>query len=172
MIEQVQHQQSAGQQSTNARQPLDDFCTLMQPNNARKNSQHSIFRTVGNRASRRLFCKQAAITRTIRRGEHAHLPFKPRDTAVHERNTKGHTSIVDGVTRWEIIRAIKHDVVLRDYFLRVVERNPRVMQLHTHQRIDVLQPLLRRIELARTNIAAAIQQLSMQVALVDHVNID
>ena len=46
------------------------------------------------------------------------------------------------------------------------------MQLNVHVRVNVVQPVVRRIELRATDIASTVEELPLQVGDIDHVEVD
>ena len=106
------------------------------------------------------------------RREHRALPVETKNRSVNVRFTGPNTNIVRKITRREIIRAVDDDVVTRDQILRVLAREPAIVQFDVDMRVRVAQTIVGGFQFAATNVFRAVQNLPVQVRKIDLVRID
>ena len=127
---------------------------------------------LGTRPGRRRLRIQAAVARAVLRREHRRLPFEPEDAAVGVRLAEQHARVVGQIARREVVGAVEDDVVGLEQLQRVLRRQRRLVGLDLDVRIDRVQPILRRRELRAADVRRAVDDLPLQVAEVDDVEVD
>ena len=90
----------------------------------------------------------------------------------NQRLSLEHAGIVDEVARREIVGAVGNDVVFTDNFPRVIATQRAGMFLDGDMRVQVAEPLGAARELGLADLAAAEEDLAMQVRSVHGVEFD
>ncbi len=115
---------------------------------------------------------QAAIAGSVTCREHRRLSFEAMNAAIDVRRLRHHARVVDEVTRREVVGAVDDDGVTADQTARVAGFERLVVQLELDVRIDRSQPLGGRGKLGPSNVRRAVNHLTVQVRLVDGIEID
>ena len=106
------------------------------------------------------------------RREHGALSVETKNRSVNVGFTRPNTNIVREITRRKIIRAVDDDVVARDQILRVLAREPAIVQFDVDIWVRIVQTFSRRFQFAAANVFRAVQNLTVQVRKIDIVRID
>ncbi len=165
----VIHEKAAHERLADPEDQLDRLGGLDGSDDTRKHAEHAAFGATRDEAWRRGLGMETAIARTVRRGEHRCLPFETRDAAVGVRAARKDAGIVDEITRREVVGAVDYDVVRRHEVERVPLAEPDVVWLDSRVRIDVAQAIGGRFELRSPDVGCAVNDLSLEIADVDHV---
>ena len=115
---------------------------------------------------------QASVTRPARRREHRRLPFEPEDAAPRVRRAVQHARVVHEIARGKIVGAVDDHVEGFDQRLRVRHRERRVERLDSDLGIESPDAVARRVELRAADVGRAMDDLPLQVAEVDDVEVD
>src|SRR5205823_4383846 len=83
-----------------------------------------------------------------------------------------HTGVVDQVARWKVVGAVDDDVVGLQNVEGVGRGQLRLVQVDLHLRVDRLEAVLRRSQLRPPHVGSAVQDLALQIAEVDDVEVD
>ena len=128
---------------------------------------------LGTSPGRRRLRIQAAVARTVLRREHRRLSLEAEDAAVDVRLPEQHARVVDEIARREIVGAVDDDVVrLEELRARSPTTAPSRSVSTSTFGIDRREPILRRRELRPADVGRAVQDLPLQVAEVDDVEVD
>ena len=104
--------------------------------------------------------------------EHRNLPLEAEDRTVHVGHPKEHAGIVHEVAGGEIVRPIHHDVVPVEDLESVVRAEPHLAGLDLDFRVDVVESFAGGFEFAAAHVLGAVDDLSLEVAELDSVEID
>jgi hypothetical protein len=99
------------------------------------------------------------------------LPVKAKDGTIHIRLAEHDARVVREIARGEVVGAVDHDVVLADDLERVLRREPRLVQLDLHVRIEIRDARARGRELAVADFTRAVKDLALQIRDVDDVEV-
>ena len=91
---------------------------------------------------------------------------------MHDGLLQEHAGVVYQVAGWKVVTAVHDQVVVLEDLDDVLAGQPRLIRDHFDIRVQVLERLLRRIDLRLPDPLAVVQDLPLQVALVDHVGVD
>jgi hypothetical protein len=91
---------------------------------------------------------------------------------VDDRLAQAHRGVVEGVSRFEVVRPVDDDVVPGDEPIDVV--GPEPLDVLLHRRLGVERPdgRLGRVGLAHPEPVHAVEHLALEVRLLDHVVVD
>src|SRR5690349_12880592 len=106
------------------------------------------------------------------RPENAGLPFKAKDRPVNIRLARQHGGIVDEIACLVIVGAVYDNVVFAKQVESILAVEQSVIRLDLYIRVNVVQPLGRRLDLGPADIFGAVDYLSLQIGLVNDVKID
>src|SRR5579883_200044 len=169
----INQQQAANQGVAFAEDQLDDLCCLNDTQQSGQDAEHAAFRARRNEPRRWRFRIKAAIAWAVFRCEDAGLALKAEDGSVGVRLVAAqHAGVIDEIARREIIGAIRDDVVVLDD-LKGIGAGEHRLVLHDIQiRIERLQLFRRRFNLGAANVIGAVDDLTLQIALIDYVEIN
>ena len=139
---------------------------------ARQHAQHAAFGAARHEPRRRRLGIEAAVARAVLGGEHRRLAFEAEDAAVGVRHPHQHAGVVHQVARREVVGAVEDDVVALEQAHRVVGRQRLFVGLDLHVRVQRVDLVLRRRQLGAADVVGRVQQLPLQVAVVDDVEVD
>jgi hypothetical protein len=105
------------------------------------------------------------------RRKDAGLSFKTKNRPVNIGFAQQHAGVIRQVSRRKIIRAIHHDVVLRNNLHRVFARDPLVVNHHLRARIDAGDRLLGRIRLGPAHIRRRMNDLPLKIRKIHRIKI-
>src|SRR5215831_8502287 len=100
------------------------------------------------------------------------LALEPEDRAVNIGLPQQHAGVVGQIARLKIIGAVNDDVVVLDDAERVLRSERKLVSVDLHVWIDVGQTVFRGLQLFAPDILRAVQNLSLQVAVINDVEID
>src|SRR5207244_12649336 len=83
-----------------------------------------------------------------------------------------HAGVVYQVARGKIVRAVDDHVIVDEQPQRVLAGQTGLVSFDLDVRIDVLETILRRSDLGAPDVLGAVNELSMQVRCVDHIEIN
>src|SRR5436305_8688561 len=119
-------EQPAGQRFTRSDNQLERFRRLDEPDDSRQNAEHARFGTAWRGAGRRRLRKKTAVTGAAKMWrKNAGLSFETKDRAIDVRFAREDADVVREIAGGKIIRAVDHDIVIRDDLRRVLARQPR-----------------------------------------------
>ncbi len=104
--------------------------------------------------------------------EDRHLPLEAEDRAVDVRLAQQHAGVVDQVAGGEVVRAVDDHVVVPEQLQGVRGVEPRLVGDDLDVRVEVAQALGGGLDLRPAHGGAAEEDLAVEVALVDHVEVD
>src|SRR5215470_7865607 len=104
--------------------------------------------------------------------EDRRLALEPENRAVNIGLAQQHAGVVGQIARLKIIGAVNDDVVVFDDVERVLRPERKLVSVDPHMRIDVGQAVFGRIQFLSTDVLRAMQDLSLQIAVIDDVEID
>src|SRR5262249_10283480 len=159
----VEQQQTIDQQIFGAENDLDRFVCLNRADDARQHTQHATFTARGHRTRRPPLRIQAAITSAFLRPEHTRLDFEQEDRTVNVWLLTQYARVVDEIASGKVVSAVDDDVVVAKELHRVVTRQTRLVRLDLDVRIDVAQPIARRLDFAPAEIFRAVNDLPLQI---------
>ena len=108
----------------------------------------------------------------MRRKEYRRLPVEAEDRAVDVRLLQQHAGVVGQVARREVVGAVDDDIVGREDRQCVGRGQPRLVQVEAHLGVDGGDAVPGRLELGPADVGGAVDDLPLQVAEIDHVEID
>ena len=83
-----------------------------------------------------------------------------------------HARVVHQIARLKVVGAVEDDVVVLEHLERVLRRQRQLVRDDLDRRVHRRQPIARRIELPLADIGRAVDNLPVQVARVDDVEVD
>ena len=170
--ERVIDHEAPDQRLTDAGDELDRLGRLDDADDARQHAQHAAFSAARHQTGWRRLRIEAAIAGAVLGREHRGLTFEAEDRAVGVRLAEQHACVVRQVARRKVVRAVEDDVVRREQLERVLGRQRRLVGIDLDVRVDVDQPRLRRLQLGLADRRGAVNDLALQVAVVDDVEVD
>ena len=120
---------------------------------------------------RRLGKKTAIAWAAQMRREHRCLSLKAEYRAVDIRLTRKNTDIVRQISRRKIIRSINDHVVAGHKLRRVFTGETALVQFDLDLRIDVVQAIAGRLQLAATDVFCSVKNLALKIRKIDIVKI-
>jgi hypothetical protein len=168
----IEHQQPPHHRLTDAEQELDGLHRLERADDPRQHPKDPALRAGRHEPRRGGLREEAAVTRPAFRREDGELPVEAEDRAVDVRSTAQDTRVVDQIARREVVRAVDHQVVIREDFERVVGGETLRVRAEFDVGIDPGDPLACRIQLRTPDVRGVVQDLTLQVGRIDHVEID
>ncbi len=103
--------------------------------------------------------------------EDGDLPLEAKDAAMHHRLVRDHRRVVEQIARREIVGAVHDHIVVRDDAGDVGFVEPLVVQDDLHIGIEALDRLAGGFRLAPADPRRRVDDLSLQVARLDHVGV-
>src|SRR5580704_13454237 len=104
--------------------------------------------------------------------ENGGLPLKTKDRAIDIRLIQKNASIVDQITRGEIIGTVDDDVVFAEQIESIVAGQARLVSIDANLRIHAGQAFLGSLNLGPADVAGRKRNLALEIGEVDHVKID
>src|SRR5438270_6717925 len=106
------------------------------------------------------------------RRKNSRLAIEAKYRSVNVRFLCESADVVRQITRRKIVRTIDHNVVTGDDFECVLAREPALVGFDLDRRIHVPQTITRRIQFLPADVFGAVQNLPLQIAKIDIVEID
>ena len=154
-----------------AQNELDDLSGLDDADQAGKNAQHAALGTIGHQARRGRLGIEAAVAGPLARGKDAGLALKPENRPVDVGLAREDAGIVDQVARGEVVSAVGYDVIVLEDFEGVLAPEHGFVLDHVERGIEGEEFFLGGVELTAANVPGGVDDLPLQVACVDHVEI-
>src|SRR5262249_61123613 len=104
--------------------------------------------------------------------ENVRLPVETKPRAVNVRLLRKNADVVRQIPRRKIVRAIDDYVVTGNDFERVLAREPALICFDFDVRIHVAQTITRGIQFSSSDVFRPVQNLSLQIAKIDIIEID
>src|SRR5437588_8402973 len=146
---------------------------LNRADNSRQNTEHTGLRAILDRPRRRRLGKQTAITWPAEmRCKNSRLPVETKYRSINVWLFRKNADVVRQITRWKIIRTIDHHIVAGDNFERVLARESTFVRFDFDGRVGIAQTVARRVQLFTADVFCAVQNLPLQIAKIDIVEID
>jgi hypothetical protein len=169
----VDQQQAADEGLALAEDKLDDLGGLDDADKAGEYAKHSTLGAGGHEARRRRLRIEAAVAGAILGGEDAGLALEAEDRSVGIGLVAAeHAGVVHEVAGLEVVSAVSDDVEVADDLHRVGAGEHGVVLHDGHEGVERLQLLFGRVELGPAYIFGAVNDLALQIAEVDHVEVD
>ena len=168
----VIEQQTTDQRRPAAEEQLDGLRRLDRTDDARQHAQHATLGATRDQPGRRWLGIEAAIARSTLGCEDRRLPLEAEDAAVSVGLSEDHARIVDEIPRREVVGAVEDDVIVAEDLERVLRGQRGLVAVDLERRIERREAVLRRGELRAADVTRAVQDLTLQVAGVDVVEID
>src|SRR5947209_171150 len=170
-VPRVEPKQAVDERLGPAEDELDGLVRLNRADDAGQKAEDSALRATRHASDGRRLRIQTAVARTFRRPEDARLPLEAEDRAIDVRLAREHAGVVDEVARREVVRAVHDHVVVAKQLQRVLARQARLVSFDLHVRVDVVQPVARRLDLRSAHVLRAVDDLPLQVRRVHHVEV-
>ena len=170
--ERVDEEQAADQRLAFAEDQLDDFGGLDDADDAGKNAQDAALGAAWDKAGRGRFGVEAAVARAFFGGEDAGLALEAEDAAVGVGLVEQHAGVIDQVAGLEVVGAVGNDVVLGEDLEGVGAGQHGVVLDDVQRGIEGVQLLLRGVDLLAADVFGRVNDLALQIARVDHVEVD
>src|ERR1051326_4268828 len=106
------------------------------------------------------------------RSEHRRLAIETKNRSVNIRLLREDADVVRQIASRKVIRAVNDDIVIGNNFERVFARETAFVRLDFDRGIYVAQSVSRRIQLFAPDVFCAVQNLALQIAKIDIVEID
>src|SRR6185437_15246375 len=168
----VDEEQATDQRGAQTQDELHGLGRLDRPHQPRQDAEHTGLSATRYQAGRGRFAEQAAIARASGRGEDRGLAFEPEDAAVYVGPLRQHAGVVHEVARGEVVASIDYEIERTHDLERILGRQLRVEPLEHHVRIDIGDPVGRRIELGPSDVAHTVENLTLEIRRVDDVDVD
>src|SRR5437899_4511857 len=168
----VEHEEAADQRVAFTEEEFDRLACLDRSYDPREDAEDATLRARGHEPGRRWFRIEAPVARPLRREEDARLTFEPEDRPVDVRLLQEDGRIIHEVPGREVVRPIDDHVVVTQDVQRVLGRQASLVGLDIDVRIDLRDPLSRHFDFLATDVLRAVQYLSLEIRLVDHVEVD
>ncbi len=127
---------------------------------------------LGNHAGRRRLRIKAAIAGPFARGKNAGLAFEPENRTVDVGLAQQHAGVVHQVARGKVVGAVGDDVVVLQNVEGVGAREHGLVLDHVDRGIQRGEFFFGGIELLTAHVAGGVQDLALQIAGIDHIEID
>src|SRR5438067_1831079 len=167
----VEEQEPGNEWVAESDDQLDHFQRLQRSDNSRQHTEHAAFRARWNEIGWGRLAVQTPITWTLRGGEHGDLSVEPEHRSVHVGLGEQHARIVDEIARRKIVGAIDDDVEAAEDVQRVRRGQSIGERFDLDVRVDVVQSVPRCIDLAQADFRRAVENLALQVAAIDDVEV-
>src|SRR5688572_940248 len=152
--ESIEQKELADKRLSYAGYQLDGFQCLQGADDAGQRAEHSGLCARGHQSRRRRFGKKVAIGGKpasvgggFERLQHGHRAVEPADCSVHQRALLCRAGIGDGIARFEIVRAVRHQIVLSDQVAGVSCVDPQRVEFDGDMRIDAPEGIFCTVEL-------------------------
>ncbi len=149
---------------------------LDRPDRRAQDAEHAALGAARDHAGGRRLGVEAAVAGRLaagrRRPEDARLAVEAVDRAPHVRLAEEERGVVDHVAGREVVRAVDDEVVLREDLHHVRRVEPLLVQHDVDQRVDLAHRVAGALGLGPVDVALAVDDLALQVALVDDVEVD
>jgi hypothetical protein len=106
------------------------------------------------------------------RRENGALPLEPRDRSINKRLFQKNADIVAKVAGRKIVRAIDDEIIRRKNPHRIRGFEADIVKFDANMRIYLAKTLAGALDLLFSDIPAAMQDLTLEVRLVHHIEID
>ena len=164
--------QTADQGPPAAQNQLDGFGGLNQSDDSGEDSQDAPLGATGNQSRRRRLRIEAAVAGTLAGVEHRRLALEPEDAPVDVGLVQQNAGVVHQVAGGEVVGSVDHDVVSGNDVQGVVGRQHGFVGLHPDVGIDIQDLLPGGVQLGTTHVLGAVNDLPLQVAEIDGVEVD
>ena len=152
---------------------LDGLGRLHAPHGAGQHAEHAGLGTARDRPLRRRLREDTTVARAVLgRLERRYLSLEPQDCAVAERDAGERAGVVDEVARGEVVRAVDHDVVVRDEVLDVRRGQADLVRLDVDVGVLPGDEVARGLDLRAADVRVAVDHLSLEVRALDDVVVD
>ena len=168
----VVEQQPADERRTRAEYELQCFGGLNRTDDAGEHAKDAAFGAARHESWRRRLGIQAPVAGSADRRKHRRLPFEAEDAAVGVGNLEEHARVVDEIPRSEVVGAIEDDVVALEELECIRRGQARLVGLDMHLGVDRGQAVASGLQLRAADVRRPMQNLSLQIAFVDVVEID
>ena len=167
----IHEQQPSGEALSDSEDELERLGRLNRADDSRQHAEHAALGAARNESRRWRLAEETAIARRICGREHRCLSLEAIDAAVHVRLAEQHARVVHEIARLEVVGAVDDDVVRPDDLERVARCERRLVRLDLDVRIEILDAVARRVELALADRARAVKHLALQVRGIHDIEV-
>jgi len=171
-LEGVIDHQAADQRLADAGEHLDRLVDLDGADGRAEHAEHAALGARRHHAGRRRLRVQAAVARAVLGPEHRGLAVEPVDRTPDVRLAEQHARVVHEVPRGEVVGAVHDEVVLAEQVQDVGRVEAQLVQVHLHERVDLVHGVGGRLRLRAADVALPVDDLALQVRLVHDVELD
>ena len=165
-------QEAAGERLADAEDQLDRLRRLERADQAGQHAQHAALGAARHEA-RAAAAPDTGSGSTGRPWSRTPTPaLEAEDAAVDVRLAEQHARVVHEIARRKVVRAVDDDVVRAEEIERVGRGERDLVRHDRDLGVDRVQPIPRRRELRAADVRRAVQDLALQVAEVDDVEVD
>ena len=168
----VVDQKAADERLADPHDQLDRLGGLDGAYHAGQDPEHAALGAARHEAGRRRLGVQAAVARAVLGAEDRGLPLEAEDAAVGVRYAEDHAGVVDQIAGRKVVSAVDDDVVAAQHVERVGGRERHLVALDVDLGVDGVEAVTRRLQLRPPDVRRAVDDLPLQVAVVDHVEVD
>src|SRR5713226_7265410 len=168
----VEQQQTINHDVGRAEDDLNRFVGLNGADDSRQHAQHAALGARRHQPRRRRFGIQAAVARAAFGPENARLSFETKDGTVDVGFAGEHTGVVDEIARRKVVGAVNNHIVVTEKLKRVRAGQTGFVSFDLDVRIDVFETIARRSYFRTAYVARAVNDLSLQVRSVNHIEIN
>ena len=168
----VDQQQTTDERLADAEDQLDGLGCLDDSDEAGQDAEYATLSAGGNQSWRWRFGVEAAVARAFLGAEDAGLAFEAEDGAIRIRFVQKNTGIVDQVAGLEVVCAVGDDVVVLEDLERVGAGEHSVVLHHLQVGVEALEHDLGRVDLEHPDGRRGVDDLSLEVAGIDGVEVD
>src|SRR5262249_7722545 len=154
-----------------AEEKLHRLGCLEETDDARQDAEDARLRAARREMRRRRLGVEAAGTRSrcdaelLRRlfgGEDRELAVEAEDRSVDDRLAEEHARVIDEVARREVVGAVDDDIVVAEDPIDVLARETLLDADDLHVGVEVLEDLLRALDLRHADAARRVEDLTLQ----------
>jgi len=171
-VERIEDEEPADHRLTDPEDEFECLECLQAADDAREHAEYASFGARRRKLRRRGFGEEISVGGAMPGIEHADLPLETKDRPVNHRNPGLHRRIVEEVSSRKVVGPVDDHVVAVDDLHHVGSIESDIVSDDRHIGIECLDRRSRRVDLSRSNLIEAMDDLPLQILCIDLVHVD